>query len=143
MFEVSLISPSRVLCKVVFRSRFAGFLISESGWTAGFCTRGGALSRDTLPIQNQPWLCPELPLYPSTSAQSAFVASFHSSGDYSIPNTFFHTRDSKAQGCRSTHAGKPRMETRTDSTAASGPYPSQVGRAGTGFPSTADQGMRG
>ena len=25
-----------------------------------------ALSRDTLPIQNQPCLCPELPLYPST-----------------------------------------------------------------------------
>lgn len=41
MFEVSLISPSRVLYKVVFRSRSASFLISEPGWTAGFCTRGG------------------------------------------------------------------------------------------------------
>ena len=30
------------------------------------CTRGGALSRNTLPIQNQPCLCPDLPLYPST-----------------------------------------------------------------------------
>ena len=27
---------------------------------------GGALSQDTLPIQNQPCLCPDLPLYPST-----------------------------------------------------------------------------
>ena len=27
---------------------------------------GGALSRDTLPIQNQPCLCPDSPLYPST-----------------------------------------------------------------------------
>ena len=25
---------------------------------------GGALSWDTLPIQNQPFLCPKLPLYP-------------------------------------------------------------------------------
>ena len=27
---------------------------------------GGALSWDTLPIQNQPFLCPKLPLYPGT-----------------------------------------------------------------------------
>ena len=33
-------------------------------------TRGGALSRDTPPIQNQPCLCPELPLHPSTSLRS-------------------------------------------------------------------------
>ena len=36
------------------------------GLSLGWCARG-ALSRDTLPIQNQPCLCPGLPLYPSTS----------------------------------------------------------------------------
>ena len=33
----------------------------------------GVLSRDTLPIQNLPCLCPELPLYPSTPRRSAKI----------------------------------------------------------------------
>ena len=36
------------------------------------CTRGGAKA-DTLPIQNQPCLCPELPLYPSTLLQAQMI----------------------------------------------------------------------
>ena len=37
------------------------------------CTLGGALSRDTLPIQNQPCSRPELPLYPSTGGGRVVV----------------------------------------------------------------------
>ena len=36
---------------------------------------GGALSRDTLPIQNQPCLSPELPLYPNTLLFCTLAAS--------------------------------------------------------------------
>ena len=36
----------------------------------------GALSRDRVPIQNQPCLCPELPLYPRYKSQARNTTGF-------------------------------------------------------------------
>ena len=49
---------------------------------------GEALSRNTLPIQNQPCLCPELPLYPST-CNNDVIALYKRSSVMEFPKRIF------------------------------------------------------
>ena len=69
------------LCKIlklVVQLALRAFLRSEAQYS------GGALSWDTLPMQNQPCLCPELPLYPSAAHYLARP------GNDGFPNAPFH-----------------------------------------------------